>query len=230
MRTANLSQTCTVARYDGRRFRRLTSGRRRSRGAAPCSSVAIRCRDPAWPAGRPPAAARGASRRCRRPPDTRTRRSSPTSREKSPGPLHLAEVRRAAGPHQGLQPALLLGAHDLDLEIPAAGRAPRCVRGATGRRSAQGFAPLSTGSARQVRRRRRTRAAVDRSPLLHDQEPVAAQPAGLLEPARTARQRAAEAVSAGTRPRARPGAGSGSRRGAPRRRTDPPPLPRARRR
>jgi hypothetical protein len=38
-----------------------------------------------------------------------------------PGPLHFAEIRRAPGAHQSLQLPLPLGAHDLDLEIPATG-------------------------------------------------------------------------------------------------------------
>jgi len=47
-------------------------------------------------------------------------------------PLELAEVGDLAGPQQGFQPALPGGAHDLDLEVPAAGGASAVVGGAAG--------------------------------------------------------------------------------------------------
>src|SRR5690349_15830966 len=50
------------------------------------------------------------------------------------GPLHLAEIRRSPRAHQGLETPLPFGAHDLDLEIAAAGRSPGVVcRAAWGR-------------------------------------------------------------------------------------------------
>src|SRR3954466_13407746 len=42
-------------------------------------------------------------------------------------PVHFAEIRRPAGSHQSLQLALPFGAHDLDLEVPAAGGASEIV-------------------------------------------------------------------------------------------------------
>src|SRR5687768_13817121 len=48
-----------------------------------------------------------------------------------PGAFHLAEIRRTTGPHQGLEALLAAGAHDLDLQIPAAGGPPAVICGAT---------------------------------------------------------------------------------------------------
>ena len=44
--------------------------------------------------------------------------------------LDLAEIRRSPGAHQRLESALLACAHDLDLQVPAAGRAAPVVCGA----------------------------------------------------------------------------------------------------
>jgi len=58
-----------------------------------------------------------------------------------PRPFHLAEIRWAPGTHQGLQPALPLGTHDLDLEVAAAGSPAGIVRGsARGQRTRVGRA------------------------------------------------------------------------------------------
>src|SRR4051812_26600851 len=48
------------------------------------------------------------------------------------GALHLAEIRRPARTHQGLQPALALRAHDLNLEVTATRCPARMIGGATG--------------------------------------------------------------------------------------------------
>jgi len=46
--------------------------------------------------------------------------------------LHLAEIGAFPGPNQGLETLFPGGAHDLDLEVPATGRAPLVVGGPAG--------------------------------------------------------------------------------------------------
>jgi hypothetical protein len=95
------------------------------------------------------------------------------------GPLHLAEIRRPAGSHQGLQFALPFGAHDLDLEVPAAGCSPLVVRRPAGRQRAG----ITAAQHRKVSGRRR-QPAHGRAAVFHDHKPVPAQSPGLVRVAR----------------------------------------------
>ncbi len=88
-------------------------------------------------------------------------------------PLGLAEVGGLAGPHQRLEPGLATGAHDLDLEVPAAGGAPRVVGGPTG--GAEAGVGAEDGQARLHVHR----GPVHQPALVHQEEPVPAELPGL---------------------------------------------------
>ena len=85
-------------------------------------------------------------------------------------PIHLAEIGGLAAPDQGLEPALPGGAHDLDLEVPAAGRSPSVVGGAA--RGAD--TGVGSGVDRELPRGSggRRQCAGDRPPPLDDPETI----------------------------------------------------------
>jgi hypothetical protein len=111
------------------------------------------------------------------------------------GPFHLAEIRRPARSHQSFQLALLFGAHDLDLEITAAGGAPNVVSRSA---SCQG-ARVSTGNDRQAAGWGWQRSNHP-APALHDQKALATEATSLLRPVRPARRRSGKAVRGTFRP------------------------------
>ncbi len=106
-----------------------------------------------------------------------------------PGPFHLAEIRRAARTHQGLQSALAAGAHDLDLEIAAAGGSAGVIGRAAGCQGA-GVLPIENRKATG----RWPEDANRLTPVLHDEEPVRPDATLLLGLIGTAGHRPAESV------------------------------------
>src|SRR3954451_3542755 len=93
-------------------------------------------------------------------------------------PVHFAEIRRPAGSHQSLQLALPFGAHDLDLEVSAAGGAPEIVGGpARGQRAGIAAAQdrKSSGRRRQIPN--------GGASVLYNKESIPAQPSRLVLPA-----------------------------------------------
>jgi hypothetical protein len=90
-------------------------------------------------------------------------------------PLHLAEIRRATGTHQGLQLSLPFGAHDLDLKVTAASGTPQIVGRAAGSQGAR----IPGGEHRQTTRGGWEHANYGLA-VLHDQESIAAQTPGLF--------------------------------------------------
>src|SRR3954452_24583690 len=90
-------------------------------------------------------------------------------------PVHFAEIRRPAGTHQSLQLALPFGAHDLDLEVSAAGGAPEIVGGpARGQRA--GIAATQDRKSPGRRRQMPNSGA----PVLYNDKPVPAEPSRLV--------------------------------------------------
>jgi hypothetical protein len=104
--------------------------------------------------------------------------------------LHLAEIRRLAGSHQCLESALPPGAHDLDLQISAAGRPPAVVCRAAGSKCAW----VRSLQNRQALARRRQRPS-HLAAIFYNKEPVSIQAAGLVWLVRSPGARAPEAVS-----------------------------------
>jgi hypothetical protein len=94
-----------------------------------------------------------------------------------PGSLHLAEIRGTARPHQGLQPPLLSGTHDLDLKIAAAGRTAEVISGPAGCQGAR----VGAVEYWKAPGRRRCTQGSDRGPaVLYNQEPVSTELARLV--------------------------------------------------
>lgn len=113
-----------------------------------------------------------------------------------PGPLHLTEIWRLAGAHQGLQAPLALGAHDLDLQIPAAGGG----HGVVGRTAGGGGAGVVAVHDRErVGGWRRMLEGPRHQPFrVHDAEPVLPQTAELCPVRRPSGRRAFESVNPAT--------------------------------
>jgi hypothetical protein len=106
------------------------------------------------------------------------------------GSLDLAEIRRAPGTHQGFESSLPPGAHDLNLEIAAAGRSPGMV-GGPARRQGTGVGPGQDGKGTPGRLKGSNR----HFPILDDHESVLSHPSGLLFSPGPAGSRTREAVS-----------------------------------
>ena len=96
---------------------------------------------------------------------------------------HLAEIRRTPGTHQRLQRLLPAGAHDLYLQVPAAGRAAPVVGRAAGCGGAGIGARAWQDRQRPPRRRGRRQPPRDHPAALHQVEPVAIELSQLRPPA-----------------------------------------------
>jgi hypothetical protein len=107
-----------------------------------------------------------------------------------PRPFHLAEIRRAPRTHQGLQPALPLGTHDLDLEVTATRRSAGMVRGSARGQSAR-VGPAENRKAPGSR----LECPHGGPPVFDNQKAVRSQPARLLPSDGPVGQGSAEAVS-----------------------------------
>jgi hypothetical protein len=107
-------------------------------------------------------------------------------------PIYLAEIRRPARSHQCLEAAFPAGAHDLYLEVAAAGGTAPVVRGSA-RGEGTGVLNIHYWK-RPARGRRRRQGSRHRTAILHNQEPIPAQPSPLLWPVRSAGNRANEAM------------------------------------
>jgi hypothetical protein len=104
-------------------------------------------------------------------------------------PFHFAEIRRAAGSHQSLQLPLALSAHDLDLEVPAAGRATQIVGSTAWGQRTRVTAIEDWEAAGRLRQ-----ASNRGSAVLHNQKAVPRESAGLFPFVRPAGSRPSVAV------------------------------------
>jgi len=89
--------------------------------------------------------------------------------------FYLAEIRGTARAHQGLEPLLPAGAHDLDLQVPAAGGAPGVICGPARRHGARIFGLEHREAPKRLRQ-----ASAHDSTILHHQKPVTSEAAQLL--------------------------------------------------
>ena len=109
-------------------------------------------------------------------------------------PLHLAEIRRSPRSHQCLQLALPFGAHDLDLEIPAAGGSPPVIRRAACCEGTRVSATQDREASRWWRE-----GPNPGPPILYNKEAIAGKPSRLLGSPGSTGQGTVEAV--GSTPR-----------------------------
>jgi hypothetical protein len=105
-------------------------------------------------------------------------------------PFHLAEIRRAAGTHQGLQLALAFGAHDLDLQVSAAGSTTEVIGSPAG-----GHCAGIAGTQHRQAARGRWKLANGPSAILDNEEAIAVEATRLGPFSRTPRSPAGKAVS-----------------------------------
>jgi hypothetical protein len=105
------------------------------------------------------------------------------------GSFYFAEIRRPARTHQGLQPPLPLGTHDLHLKIAAAGSSPKIIRSPAGGEGAR-VSGAEYGKA-VGRQRKRPNCG---SAVLHDHKAIAIQSAGLFGPVGSPGNRPLETV------------------------------------
>jgi hypothetical protein len=104
-------------------------------------------------------------------------------------PFHLAEIRRTARTHQGLQPVLPLGTHNLDLEVAATRRPTGIVRGSARGQSAR----IGRGENRKTTGGRRE-CPDGGPPVFDDEKLVPAQLARLLPSDWSAGRGSSEAI------------------------------------